>query len=87
MLQCDIADLHSKRFGDREQIGSSPLRQRGVVMPNKQDRDYFLRREAQERPAAMKTAGSGSVIHTELANRYARLIDDSQPGAGEMPER
>ena len=57
-------------------------------MPNEQDRDYFLRREAQERAAAIKTASSASVIHTELANLYARLINDPQsPGVGGTSKR
>ena len=57
-------------------------------MPNEQDRDYFLRREAQERAAAVKTASSASIIHTELANLYARLINAPQsPEVGGTPKR
>jgi len=48
-------------------------------MTNKMDRAYFSRRAAQEREAALKTASSASVIHADLAARYAQLAEGAAP--------
>jgi hypothetical protein len=48
-------------------------------MQNQIDREYFRRRAAQEREAAMKTGSSARVIHADLAARYTQLAEGDAP--------
>jgi len=44
------------------------------------DREYFAKREAQERDAAVRAAGAAKRAHSELADRYAGLLSAELSG-------
>lgn len=50
-------------------------------MATSADLEFYSHRERQERSLAARAPNAeGRRIHLELANRYARMIEEGQPG-------
>jgi len=54
-------------------------------MKSEEDREYFAKRESQEREAAATATRGAKCAHTELADRYAALTSEEVKGPTKTP--